>query len=250
MASPVSKLRRTFAARISVLAVGIVASCALAPAARADDGDPTPPTGTNAYLAQIVYPGTLRAGASDSAAATGSVSPKTKWGGATQLLVLASERTAGRLWLDVRVQGRPNGNHGWIPADLAQVTTTPYRIEVDRAAKTLRLLNAGRVERTVKVVVGTGSTPTPAGTFAVADRLELKDGKAFLGKWVLPLTGYSDVLQRFDGGNGQIALHGRGGASLKVPVGTAASHGCVRIENAAIGRIARTVPTGTPVAIT
>ncbi|MDO9355212.1 MAG: L,D-transpeptidase, partial [Solirubrobacteraceae bacterium] len=133
------------------------------------------------------------------------------------------------------------------PADLAQLTTTPYRIEVSRAAKTLRLVKGGVNVRTIKVVVGAASTPTPAGSFAVADKLELKSKGAFLGSWVLPLTGYSDVLQKFDGGIGQIALHGRGGASLKVPVGTAASHGCVRIENKNIARIAATVPTGTPV---
>ncbi|MDO9356402.1 MAG: hypothetical protein Q7T55_22080, partial [Solirubrobacteraceae bacterium] len=103
-----------------VVAVVTSVSLLLAPAAaRADEGDPTPPNATTTYLAQIVYPGTLRAGPSDSAVATGSVSPKTKWGGATQLMVQGSERTAGRLWIDVRVQGRPNGNHGWIPADLA-----------------------------------------------------------------------------------------------------------------------------------
>lgn len=218
-----------------------------APVASADIGDPTAPTDTTSYLAQIVYPGTLRAGASDSAAATGSVATKTKWGGPTQLLVLGSERTSGRLWLDVRVQGRPNGSHGWIPADLAQISTTPYRIEISRASKRLRLVKGGRTVRTIKVVVGTAQTPTPVGHFAVADKLELKDNKAFLGKWVMPITGYSDVLKTFDGGIGQIALHGRGGASLKVPVGTAASHGCVRIENAAIGRLAAAVPTGTPV---
>ena len=71
----------------------------------------------------------------------------------------------------------------------------------------------------------------------------------FLGSWVLPLTAYSDVLHNFDGGIGQIALHGRGGASLLQPVGAAASHGCVRIENTQINRIAALVPTGTPVVI-
>jgi lipoprotein-anchoring transpeptidase ErfK/SrfK len=103
--------------------------------------------------------------------------------------------------------------------------------------------------RSIKVVVGADVTPTPAGSFAVADKLQLTDDQHFLGSWVLPLTAYSDVLQTFDGGIGQIALHGRGGASLLQPVGTAASHGCVRIENTQIGRIAAAVPTGTPVVI-
>ena len=224
-----------------------MAAVALPSTALADVGDPTGPTETTAYLAQIVYAGPLRAGASESATQVGSVSPRTKWGGATQLLVKGSERTAGKLWLDVRVQGRPNGSHGWIPADLAQVSQTPFRIEINRSSKSLRLVKAGQTVRTIKVVVGTTETPTPAGNFAVADRLELRSGDAFLGKWVMPLTAYSDVLKTFDGGIGQVALHGRGGASLKQPLGTAASHGCVRLQNSAITKIATTVPTGTPV---
>jgi len=100
------------------------------------------------------------------------------------------------------------------------------------------------------VVVGATATPTPAGNFALADKLQVTDTNNFLGSWVLPLTAYSDILRTFDGGQGQIALHGRGCASLKQPTGTAASHGCVRIANADIGRLATTVPTGTPVNIT
>jgi lipoprotein-anchoring transpeptidase ErfK/SrfK len=212
-------------------------------------GDPTPPSPTNAYLAQLVFDGPLHSGPADSTSVTGSVSTKTKWGGATQLLVLDSARTAGSLWLDVRVQGRPNGNHGWISADLAQLSSTPFRIEVSRAAKSLTLFKAGAKVRTIKVVVGAPGTPTPAGNFSIADKLQLSTKGDFLGNFVLPLTAYSDILKKFDGGPGQVALHGRGGASLKVPVGTAASHGCVRIENAQIAKIAAAVPTGTPVNI-
>ena len=218
--------------------------------ASADVGDPTPPTNTSAWLAKVVFPTQARSGASDSASVVQAVGSKTKWGGQTQLLVRDSERTQGVLWLDVRLMGRPNGNHGWIRADTAQLSETPYRIEISRASKTLRLLKAGKTKRSMKVVVGAGVTPTPAGHFALLDKLEVRDTGNFLGSWVMPLTAYSDVLQQFDGGPGQIAIHGRGGASLAQPVGTAASHGCVRVENSNIARIAAAAPTGTPVDIT
>lgn len=239
---------RTYAALVALMGA-VLMGAVLPGVARADVGDPTPPSSASAWLAKIVYPTELRSGPSNSATVVGSVGTKTKWGGQMQLLVKSSERTVGELWLDVRVMGRPNGNHGWIRADHAALSETPFRIEVRRSSKSLRLLKAGRTVRTIKVVIGTGATPTPAGNFAVADKLQVRNPNNFLGSWVLPITAYSDVLKTFDGGPGQVALHGRGGASLKQPLGTAASHGCVRIENSAIARIAAAVPTGTPVEI-
>lgn len=241
-------LWRALAASLAVvLALAAAGSAPNAEAAEA--GDPAGPTNSTAWLARIISPADLRDGPSDSASLMTTVPTTTQWGGDTQLLVKDTARTAGELWLDVRIQGRPNGRHGWIRADRASLSTTPYRIEIRRSTKSLTLLKSNRTVRTIKVVVGADATPTPAGYFAIADKLELTDSKHFLGGWVLPLTAYSDVLQTFDGGIGQIALHGRGGASLLQPVGTAASHGCIRIENTQIGRIAATVPTGTPVVI-
>lgn len=235
--------------RLIALVTASAALAGLPAAATADPGDPGAPTATSAWLARITSGTELRAGASDSSTFLERIEPTTKWGGDTQLLVKDSTRTAGDLWLDVRVQGRPNGRHGWIRADHASLSKTPYRLEIRRATKRLTLLKAGRSVRSIKVVVGAPETPTPSGYFSIADKLELSDDKHFLGSWVLPLTGYSDVLQTFDGGIGQIAIHGRGGASLLQPVGTAASHGCIRVENRQIARIAATVPTGTPVVV-
>ena len=44
-------------------------------------------------------------------------------------------------------------------------------------------------------------------------------------------------------------MHGRGGASLATPLGTAGSHGCVRIDNGQIAFLAKTAEPGTPVVI-
>jgi lipoprotein-anchoring transpeptidase ErfK/SrfK len=71
----------------------------------------------------------------------------------------------------------------------------------------------------------------------------------FVGSWVIPLTAHSGVLHHFDGGDGQIALHGRGGSSLLDPLGSARSHGCVRLDNIAIDWIATHVALGTPVRV-
>ncbi len=52
------------------------------------------------------------------------------------------------------------------------------------------------------------------------------------------------------GGPGRIAIHGRGGASLLNPLGSAASHGCIRIDNGPVSWLATHVPQGAPVQIT
>jgi lipoprotein-anchoring transpeptidase ErfK/SrfK len=98
-------------------------------------------------------------------------------------------------------------------------------------------------------VVGEPSTPTPTGLFAVAAEVRQADPSGFLGSWVLPLTAHSDALHHFEGGDGQVALHGRGGASLLDPLGSARSHGCVRLTNDAIAWIATHVPVGAPVRV-
>ena len=68
-----------------------------------------------------------------------------------------------------------------------------------------------------------------------------------LGPWALATSAFSHVLQEFDGGPGQIALHGRAGPLAADPLGTAASHGCIRLDNDVIRRLAGLLPNGTPV---
>src|SRR2546421_616713 len=79
--------------------------------------------------------------------------------------------------------------------------------------------------------------PRPGGLFATQDSSRSPAG-SFEGSWILTLTAHSQVLNHFDGG---VALHGRGGASLGDPLGMAASHGCIRFDNGAIGEIVRRI---------
>ena len=50
-----------------------------------------------------------------------------------------------------------------------------------------------------------------------------------------------------DGGNGVVALHGRG--SLTARVGTAASHCCIRLNDRDVAWLAKHVPNGTRIDI-
>jgi lipoprotein-anchoring transpeptidase ErfK/SrfK len=163
---------------------------------------------------------------------------------ALSVLVLAAPRvSASGCWLRVRLPWRPNDAAGWVNSNAVQVQPTAWRVVVSRAHRTLTLFRTGRPIHTMSVVVGKPSTPTPTGLFAIT-WAEAWHPTDFLGSWVLLLTAHSDVLQEFDGGDGTVAIHGRGGSSLLDPLGSAASHGCVRLANDDIDWLVRAVGSG------
>jgi lipoprotein-anchoring transpeptidase ErfK/SrfK len=179
------------------------------------------------------------------------ISPLGRWNrGPVGLLVLAERlEPGGRLWLRVRLPERPNGASAWIPADRTRITGTPWRIVVTVGTRTVALEHDGRAVRVFRAVVGAPNTPTPTGLYAISERISQPDPTGFYGPWVLLLTAYSNTLGRFDGGPGQISIHGRDGTSLQDPLGSARSHGCIRIDNSAIRLLARVAVEGTPVII-
>ncbi len=167
----------------------------------------------------------------------------------TALPVIAEQRDdQGALWLRVRLPGRPNGHAGWIRAASARLVSSPWRLVVIRARREVLLLKNGRLVQRLRTVVGAPKTPTPRGEFFVVEHVEQANGSP-LGEWALATSAHSSVLQEFDGGPGQIALHGRRGPLAIAPLGTAASHGCIRFDNAAVARLAGLLPNGTPVEI-
>ena len=89
----------------------------------------------------------------------------------------------------------------------------------------------GRPVRTFKAVVGKPSTPTPRGEFFVEEAISCTRGDVG-APFALALSARSDVLQEFDGGPGQIALHGL--ANVGGVLGTAVSHGCIRLDDDAM----------------
>jgi hypothetical protein len=175
----------------------------------------------------------------------------TAWSGEPQvLLVLGSADRHGHQWLRVLLPIRPNGTTGWIPRDNVVLLSSPYWVTIDKHARMVMIYRQGKLIHKFRAVIGTAATPTPDGVAAIYERDPQPDPHGFLGPWALPLTIFSNVLQNFGGGPGRVAIHGRDGASLNDPLGSAASHGCIRIENGAINWIAKNVPQGTPVQIT
>ena len=204
-----------------------------------------------ATVAKIVAPVTARAKPSGRARAVWRVPTATGWSRQVQvLLVLRSTRDErGRRWLKVVLPIRPNGTRAWIPADYAMLRRTSYWIEISTARRLVTVHRAGRLVRRFRAVVGAPGTPTPHGLFAIWERNQQPDPGAFLGPWALSLTALSNVLENYGGGPGRVAIHGRAGLSLNDPLGTARSHGCIRVANADVTWLAHRVPAGTPVSI-
>ena len=67
------------------------------------------------------------------------------------------------------------------------------------------------------------------------------------GPYALALSARSNVFQEFEGGPGQIAIHGRD--NLGGILGKAESHGCIRVATASIDWLAARIGAGTPVTI-
>ena len=155
----------------------------------------------------------------------------------------------GRSWVRVRLPGRVLGAEspprtGWIRASHTLRSTTVWHIVVRRAARRVLVYRAGRRVHGYSAIVGKPSTPTPGGRYFVEENVRLSHGEPG-GPFALATSARSSVLQEFEGGPGQIALHGRGGVGGQL--GTAVSHGCVRLDAAAIAWLAARIAPGVPV---
>jgi hypothetical protein len=238
------------ASRASLVGAAVAVAVAFAPGASATEIIPAAPTRAEAWIARIVYPTVARARPGGGAVVM-QLGTRARWNsGPVGLLVLGTDQDRhDRLWLKVRLPIRPNRSSGWILSDYVKLSSTGYRIQVSVPQRIVRLLDRGRVIRSYRAVVGRSYWPTPRGLFAVSERVPQPDPNGFLGPWALHLTAFSPTVLTFGGGPGQVALHGRDGASLADPLGSARSHGCIRMPNDGIRLIARVAREGTPVEI-
>ena len=150
----------------------------------------------------------------------------------------------GTEWLQVQALRNRSQVKVWIPSWATHKVVLHYLIKVDISQRRATIYRDGKVAKRYRVVVGAPSTPTPTGHYYVVDRMHLHTSWAN-GQWALATSAFSAILKHFDGGQGQVALHAR--ASLPDPVGTAASHGCVRFNDRDIAWMAAHVQNGTPV---
>jgi lipoprotein-anchoring transpeptidase ErfK/SrfK len=209
---------------------------------------PGPPTKAEAWTGRVVATVTARTAPKATARKRMVLRTTAPFSGnGTVLLITRRTVVDGVPWVEVLLPMRPNGARGWIPQDVLVVSRTRVRVAIDLSERRLRVYRAGKRVMAASIAIGKPETPTPTGTsFAIAERIDTNTPGGFLGPIVLPLTGFSETLNEFAGGNGRVAIHGTSVPSL---IGTQASHGCMRMHNADIVRLARLATPGTPVAI-
>jgi lipoprotein-anchoring transpeptidase ErfK/SrfK len=153
----------------------------------------------------------------------------------------------GLRWLRVRLPGRPNGKTGWISRRGTVAWRTNWHLVVSTSSRRVTVYERGRRARVFSAIVGHSSTPTPTGTFFVEESIQMPRS-APGAPFALALSARSNVLQEFSGGPGQIALHGL--SNVGGTLGTAVSHGCVRLDNGAMRWLVSRIGPGVPVTIT
>jgi lipoprotein-anchoring transpeptidase ErfK/SrfK len=159
-------------------------------------------------------------------------------------IALTQKVVHGRIWYELRLPGRPNGRTGWVRDNEVDVLNTVHtQIVIDRAAHTLTLNRNGQQIFQTPVGVGKASTPTPSGHFWITEKFSVHNNPVY-GPFAMGTSAYSHLTD-WPGG-GVIGIHGTNEPSL-VPGNP--SHGCIRVHNSAIRRLAKLVPVGTPVLI-
>ena len=239
--------RRSLGSRRGTLSVMATALCAVlclvsAPGASAS----RVPVGQD--LVVLVHDQVVRSAPSMSARRLTTVTSRRPLTGAGTVLPVLGHATGkhGRTWVDVRLPGRPNSSRGWITTAGTMPSWTPWRLSVNLNARLVTVYYRGRVMRRFPAVVGAPSTPTPQGSFFIEEGLILGSYAAG-GPDALATSARSDVFSEFDGGPGQIALHGMD--NLPGALGTASSHGCIRMGTAAITWLAMHIGAGVPLRI-
>jgi lipoprotein-anchoring transpeptidase ErfK/SrfK len=198
------------------------------------------------YWAPVLRSVTARA--SPAAAAPTVALLSTRRAEHTPNIVLAVGRVIdarGRVWTRVRLPVLPNSTTGWVPRSaLGGLSVVRTRLIVDRARLTATLYRAGKRIFSARIGVGAPQWPTPRGEFYIRNRLA-SYRRRFYGPIAFGTSARSEVLTDWPAG-GFVGIHGTDRSEL---LRGRVSHGCIRMRNEDILRLARLLPVGTPLTI-
>jgi lipoprotein-anchoring transpeptidase ErfK/SrfK len=203
-----------------------------------------PDTATVLYVTQ---PTVARAAPNLRSGVVKALSTRNAYGLRTVLLALASRVDAHcvPVWYLAKLPAKPDGVTGWVAARAATAVRITTRLDADLSRRRLTLFVNGRRVLQTPMAIGAASTPTPTGMFYVESLFRLSDPSGPYGPAALAIAAYSNAPQGWAAGN-PIAIHG---TAAPWTIGTAASHGCLRIANADALRLLGLVDAGTPVSI-
>lgn len=140
-------------------------------------------------------------------------------------------------WLEVYLPVRPNGSKGWVRTDAVDVAANRFRVEVALSDHRLRLYDGDERVLDEEIGVGTDNTPTPGGVFYIRSLIASTD--PVYGTYAFGLSGFSEVHNSFNGGPGDIGIHGTNDPST---IGTDVSNGCIRLRDETVIQLASVLP--------
>ena len=149
-------------------------------------------------------------------------------------------------WLKVQLPVRPNGSTGWIHADQVSLFGHRYRVIVELGKHRIQVVNGEEPVLDASVAIGKQDTPTPGGSYYIKELLKPPNPNSVYGTYAYGLSGFSNVLEKFNGGEGVIGIHGTNDPSV---IGRDVSSGCIRMRNKDIEKLVPILPLGTPVRI-
>ena len=148
--------------------------------------------------------------------------------------------------LQVELPERPNGATAWIEREGLTLQTHDFHITVTLADFNIKVFQGDEVILDAHVGVAADNTPSPGGTYFTTSLLQPPDPNSVYGTYAYGLSAFSDVLESFSGGPGQLGIHG---TNDDASIGTEVSHGCIRMHNADIEQLVPVLPLGVPVTI-
>jgi L,D-transpeptidase catalytic domain len=206
---------------------------------------PLPDTTAVTRWAPVLRATLARQAPSEHSAPAGWVTTRTPEG-TTNIVVADRElERHGALWVRVGLSVLPNDSEGWVPrSSLGGWSFVDTHLVIDRLRLTATLFRAGRVIFRAPVGIGAPGTPTPAGLFYVRDRLTDFTSPIY-GPLAFGTNARSPTLTDWPAG-GFVGIHGTNDPNL---IPGRVSHGCIRLKNAAILKLGKLMPVGTPVTV-
>jgi lipoprotein-anchoring transpeptidase ErfK/SrfK len=162
------------------------------------------------------------------------------------LVFLVSDFALAPEWVRVYLPMRPNGSQAWIRGRSVTLSKDDYLIRADLTTHRIIVYKGSQILFNAPVGVGRSLLPTPTGTYFLVDLLKQPNPNGEYGPYAFGLSAFSNVLQSFGGGPGEIGLHG---TDVPSSVGASVSHGCLRVANTLITKLAQILPLGTPIEI-
>jgi hypothetical protein len=195
--------------------------------------------------AYVNLPTVARTAPSAGARKVASVSAWTPENYPNLLLLLKQRFEQSGWWVQARLSTLPNGRVGLVRRSaLGAYHQNTAHLYVNRRALSATLMNDGKRVFTTRVGIGTSYWPTPPGEFYIREKVTGFHNPMY-GPIAYGTSARSPVLTDWPGG-GFIGVHGTNQPGL---IPGRVSHGCVRMRNSAILKLARLLPLGTPLTI-